>query len=417
MCVSCVHDNGMVTIWGCTISIRYQGPICVRGSHTVAAMGELVRLRRAVATAAAVVLLTFAGLLLAEPAQACACGGAVAPEGAELTVDREVAALAFDGSTEDIVMQLDMSTDVADAAVIMPTPAEPAVQLADASFFADLEAMAAPRVEYDYTWWPEGAAGAGDADAGAAPVGGVEVLDVVPLGPLEATVLSATDADGLTDWLREHEYVMSDPMADALSPYVSEGWYFVAIRMVAEEGTLAGEVQPVHLSFSSSSLIYPMRISAAAETDQHVTTYVIADGPVRHTDPTVTSTPGELLFAGPIAEGQRTSPTWDELAGAGDYLTVMAYEFDDPARQIISDFTFASAPDAADYQQVVTQTRMRMIAGFPAGPVLLVLGLVGLAAAYVGVRRRLPAGDGGARLGPSPHPVRARPEQQYSAPR
>src|SRR5690625_5814102 len=102
---------------------------------------------------------------------------------------------------------------------------------------------------------------------------------------------------------------MGDVMADARSPYVSEGWYFVAIRLVTEQGTLTGQVQPVHLSFAAGSLIYPMRISAAAQTPQLVTTYVIADGPVRHTDTTVTTSPGELRFAGPIITELITSPT------------------------------------------------------------------------------------------------------------
>lgn len=381
-------------------------------------MGELAGLRRALVLAASVVLLALGGVLLAEPAQACACGGAVSPEGEQVQVDREVAALAWDGTAEDIVMQLDMITDADDAAVVIPTPAAPEVQLADAAFFEDLEAMSAPRVEYTYTWWPESSAG-GEAGAidGGAPTGGVEVLDTVPLGPLEASVLSATDADGLTDWLRGHDYVMSDAMADALSPYVSEGWYFVAIRMVAEEGTLAGEVQPVHLSFPASSLIYPMRISAAAQTAQAVTTYVIADGQVRHTDPTASNAPVDLRYAGPIDEGLRTSDTWAELSATGDYLTVMHYDFDDPATQIISDFTFASAPDAPDYQPVVTETRMRMIAGFPAGPVLLLFSGTGLVLAFVLVRRALAARDGAARLVRPPRPVPPQPEQHYSAPR
>src|SRR5699024_3542677 len=176
-------------------------------------------------------------------------------------------------------------------------------------------------------------------------------------------------------------------------------------------------VPRLHPGSAAGSLVYPSRISAAAPTPQLVTTYVIADGQVRHTDPTVTTTPGELRFAGPIDTGLRTSPTWDELAAAGDYLTVMDYEFDDPVRQIISDFTFASAPEAADHQEVVVQTRMRMIAGFPAGPVLLVLGVVGLVVGFVLVRHFLPAGDGGARRAPAARPVPSHPEQHYSAPR
>lgn len=381
-------------------------------------MGEFRRLQRALAMAGSVTMLALGSVLVAEPAQACACGGAVSPEGEELTVDREVAALAWDGSTEDIVMQLDMITDADDAAVIIPTPAEPDVQLADESFFAELAEMAAPRVDRTYTWWPEWEGNeAIDGAGGAEPTGGVEVLETVPLGPLEASVLSATDADGLTDWLRENEYVMSDPLADALTPYITEGWYFVAIRMVAEEGTLNGEVQPVHLSFPSSSLIYPMRISAAAEVTQQVATYVLADGQVRHSDPTGAAAPGELRYAGPVDEGLQTSPTWDQLAASGDYLTVIDHVFEDPAEQITSDFTFASAPEAADYQQVVQVTSMREIAGLPAGPVLLVFGLAAVVVAVLVARRLRPAGDGAARPGASTHPVSARPDQHYSAPR
>ena len=407
----------MVTIYRYRISIRYQARSGAIVSHNVARMGEFRRLRRALAMTGSVTMLALGGVLVAEPAQACACGGAVSPEGEELTVHREVAALAWDGDTEDIVMQLDMITDADDAAVIIPTPTEPEVQLAEDSFFEELAEMAAPRVENDYTWWPQWQGSGADAGAGGAePVGGVEVLQTVPLGPLEASVLSATDADGLTDWLREHEYVMSDPLADALTPYITEGWYFVAIRMVAEQGTLNGEVQPVHLTFPSSSLIYPMRISAAAEVPQEVATYVLADGQVRHSDPTGTGAPGELRYAGPVDETLQTSPTWGQLAAGGDYLTVIDHVFDDPAEQITSDFTFASAPEAADYQQVVQVTRMREIAGLPAGPVLLVLGLGAVVVGAVAVRRFRPAGDGAVRLGPPAHPAGARPEKRVSAP-
>ena len=379
-------------------------------------MGEFRRLRRALALAGSVIALALGGVLVANPAQACACGGAVFPEGEDVTVDREVAALGWDGSAEDIVMQLDMTTDADDAAVIMPTPTQPEVQLADAAFFDDLAEMAAPREDVSYTWWPESAEdAAAGGDEGTESSEGVQVVETVPLGPLEATVLSATDADGLTDWLRQHEYVMDDALADALTPYVTEGWYFVAIRMVAEAGTLSGAVQPVHLTFPSSSLIYPMRISAAAEVTQYVATYVLADGQVQHSDPTAAAAPSELRYAGPVDEQLQRSPTWDQLAAGGDYLTVIDHVFDDPAEQITSDFTFASAPQAADYQQVVQVTRMRVIAGLPAGPVLLGLGVLGAVAAALVLRRVRATGDGAARPAPATHPVRAHPEQHYSA--
>ena len=356
--------------------------------------GEFGGLRRALAMIGAVVLLTLGTVVVASPAKACACGGVVAAEGESIEVGHEAAAVAWDGQVEDIVLQMDMTASTDDAAVIIPTPADPEVQPADPDFFADLREMAAPRQDVNYTWWPTsqseeqdaagGAQAAHDLEGDETDAGGrFSAGESVDLDNLQTKVFAAADVDELTEWLRDRHYVMSDAMASAMTPYVSEGWYFVAIHLRSGGDSLTGALQPIHLSFESNSLIYPMRMSTAAHTAQDVTTYVIADSQVRRTDPTATSTAATLQFAGPLETDLQRSRTWGELAAAGDYLTVINQHFANPSAQILSDFTFAGSPGAPDYQQVVQVTKLRQILGLPAGPVLVVLILL-LAAAPLG---------------------------------
>src|SRR5699024_7601156 len=89
------------------------------------------------------------------------------------------------------------------------------------------------------------------------------------------------------------------------------------------------------------------------------------------------------------------SGTWGQLAADGDYLTVINQHFTDPGTQILSDFTFAAAPEGSDFQQVVQVTRMREILSLPAGPVLVVLIRLLAATALGYALGRRPARRGG----------------------
>ncbi len=77
-------------------------------------------LRQSAATAGVTVLLVLGGI--ATPAGACACGGAAPPDGAEVTVDHEVAIVRWDGTREEIVMRLAMTGDTGDTGLVVPTP-------------------------------------------------------------------------------------------------------------------------------------------------------------------------------------------------------------------------------------------------------------------------------------------------------
>ncbi|HEU5484163.1 MAG TPA: DUF2330 domain-containing protein, partial [Microlunatus sp.] len=233
-----------------------------------------VRARRVVLLA---LLLGLVGLVGASPAQACACGGFVAAEGERVAADAEYAVLTHDGATERVLLSMSALADTPDAALLLPTPAPAEAVLADSGVFAELDRLTAPEVEVEYRWWPRWSRG----DTAGAPggVGGappVSVLKTTRLGDLEVTTLAATDATALASWLDSHGYALADGLAEALQPYVTDGWYYTAIRLTTESDDLSGALQPLNLTFRSTELVYPMRLSAAASQSQFVQTFVFA---------------------------------------------------------------------------------------------------------------------------------------------
>lgn len=328
--------------------------------------------------ALATALVAASGLVAMPAAQACACGGFVASDGEDVAASAEYAVLSWDGEQERVLLSMDALATSSDAALLIPTPAPAEAALADTSVFTELETLTAPEEIVDYQWWPDLGMGAGAGDAGAAPGAdsGVTVLDTLQLGDLEVSVLAASDADELADWLDEHDYVMQDSLADALMPYVSEGWYYLAIRLTTDADSLTGALQPLDLTFASDQLIYPMRLSAAAPDSQFVRTFVFSDHRMQRTDETAGAGDVTLRFAGEVSPTQVTSDALVSIASDRPYLTVLDQYFFDPGTQIVSDFTFAQAPSDSSYRQVNHEVRMREVLGIPAGPALTFIGMV-----------------------------------------
>lgn len=339
----------------------------------LARMKRHVLLRSALATA----LMTVLAFVAAPAAQACACGGFVAAEGADVAASTENVVLSWDGTTERVLLSMDALTDSTEAALLIPTPSPAEAALADTSVFSELEEVTAPEEVVEYTWWPDLGFGAGAAGAAPGADGaGVSVLDTKVLGDLEVSVLAADDADRLARWLDEHGYVMRDTLADALMPYVSEGWYYLAVRLTTEAENLSGALQPLDITFASDQMIYPMRLSAAATADQHVRTYVFSDHRVQRTDETSSNGELDMWFAGEVAASQVTSDALVSIVAEHSYLTVQDHYFPDPESQIVSDFTFGRAASDTPYREQRYETRMREVMGIPAGPALTIIGMV-----------------------------------------
>lgn len=337
------------------------------------------------------VLLCLVGLVAAPPAQAC--GGFVAGDGERVAASAEYAVLSHDGTTERVLLSMNTLADTPDAALLIPTPAPAEAALAEATVFTDLEQLTEPEEVVEYRWWPRWSRGdtagaPGSAGGGAPPV---SVLKTKRLGDLEVTTLAATDADALADWLGKHGYVLRKGLAAALQPYVADGWSYTAIRLTTKDADLSGALQPIDLTFASDRLVYPMRLSAAATGSQFVRTFVFSDHQVQRTDRTAEEGSPDLRFAGSIDSAAVTAASLRSIVSERPYLTVIDQYFHSPGRQILSDFTFERAAADTPYRRTTYVVRTRTILGVPAGPVLLVAGILALNLAVAGVfvaRRR-----------------------------
>ena len=272
----------------------------------------------------------------------------------------------WDGDRERIVMQLDMRSDSAETGLVVPTPTPATVTAGDPELFEALTAQTEPEVVTEYDWWGPGfGVGAGGAPDGAAPT----VLDRVQLGPIEAVTLAASDTVGLQSWLTSNGFALSDALLAQLGPYVDEGWSFVALR-ITSDAAFDGALDPITFTFESDVLVYPMRMSRAAETPQSVRLYVLDEHRAA-----VSATEGDLLasgqsvsWAGPVDE--------PALAALGEYLTVIDLAYDDPATQVTSDLALATAPDDTVVQPPITRTEIVQVIGIPLGPLLVGLGVL-----------------------------------------
>lgn len=306
----------------------------------------------------------FAGLQVAAPAAACACGVPAPRPGDEVQVGKEYAIVSWDGEQERIELLLDMLATTDDVGLIVPTPAPAAVTAGDRELFADIEEAIAPKQVVVDDWW---SGDGGDGSAGGAPP---QVLDQVQLGPVEATTLAAGDATGLTEWLDTNGYAVRDEITEGLEDYVERGWYFVAMRLTGDE-PLEGLLDPVVLTFDSDRLVYPMALSQAATTEQQARLYVFQDHRARVTgldDPAATLPHAQTVWAGPAP---------DTLPELGAYLTVVDLYFPSPATQIPGDLLVVQAGDDEPLQPAYTVTRPVSVLGIPFG-VFAILGAVAL---------------------------------------
>ncbi|MDX3640964.1 DUF2330 domain-containing protein [Streptomyces sp. MB09-02B] len=382
-----------------------------------------------------VVVLALLGLQLASlvaPAYACGCGAMVPDDRRSVYVSRERSVVRWDGREEQIVMSLTVSGDARTAAWIMPVPNRATVELGDAALFDQLDEETAPVYEKrEYFWprsddWPfdmfEGDGAVGDAAPGD-PRSEVDVVGRERLGPFDVARLTATDSGALGDWLEENGFRLPDRLDTALEPYVRQQWEYVAIRLAPEDsagGTpLSGTLDPLHLTFASDELVYPMRLSRLATTPQALGLYVLAGHRMEPSSAIGGDAP-EVTFAGRL--GAPVGALGDLTAGGTDFLTAVEQDFPRPER-ISGDHTLRRAAADDTYREVIHVDEMWTVWGIPGWLLSFGIGMAVLAIKAVAVaivlkrnaKRQLPPvpPPGAAFMPPGTYPPGAYPPGPY----
>lgn len=119
---------------------------------------------------------------------------------------------------------------------------------------------------------------AGAADAGAPVAGndrpGVMVLSREDVGPYDAAILSATDAEALSKWLTDNGYDQPPAALPAIRHYVDKQMHFVAIKL--RQNTGVGEIVPLSLELDEPEGCVPLVLTRIAATpDMPIRIFVV----------------------------------------------------------------------------------------------------------------------------------------------
>jgi hypothetical protein len=123
-----------------------------------------------------------------------------------------------------------------------------------------------------------GAASGAAANAGAeVPAGTVTVTKQENVGPYATVQLHATDSSALANWLAQNGYDLSADVAPVIAEYVAEGFDFLAMKLLPNQGVQA--MRPVRVTTPGASLSLPLRMAAVGTGPEvGISIWVVADG-------------------------------------------------------------------------------------------------------------------------------------------
>ena len=188
------------------------------------------------------------------------------------------AALIIRGKHQRLIVQSRFPGPLDQFCWVIPVPGRPKVEPIESMFFTRLVGLTETLAYPVPSLVRSDSAGFVDAPQDR----GVNVLERKVIGVYDATILEASRADSLINWLNENGYQFSRQAQPALDRYVQKKWFYVALRIdptkrtprVAED-LKSGKLMPVSLSYLSETYRYPMLLTATNPGETRVALYVI----------------------------------------------------------------------------------------------------------------------------------------------
>ena len=211
-----------------------------------------------------------------------ACGGCFVQNESTVVTDHR---MALSISTEQTVLwdQIRYSGDPREFAWVLPVRAGTVLQIANDEFFTALDAatqpvvVPPPRVGGGVGCALAGCGSSAADGSGAPGPGQVQLISQAVVGPYETVTLRATDPSALSQWLRSHAFAIPRNIEPTIVAYVSEGFDFIALRLVPQCGER--QMRPVRVVTRGADPTLPLRMVAAGVGARvGITLYVIGEG-------------------------------------------------------------------------------------------------------------------------------------------
>ena len=139
--------------------------------------------------------------------------------------------ISYDDGVQTLVLKPEWQGNAEEFGIVYPTPSRPEVSEAPVNLFVELNDATNP-------WLPQVMFMENDAVTAASSKSADETVTVVEekqVGEYDVTILTATDADDLVEWLDDNGYNYTAKDGDKVEYYVEQdGFYFVALKVNAE---------------------------------------------------------------------------------------------------------------------------------------------------------------------------------------
>src|SRR5262245_28017088 len=205
-----------------------------------------------------------ARLALTPSADGCA---PVMFKGQQVAIASESALIIYDEKTqtEHFIRRGTFETKAPYFGFLVPTPTQPELAEAPDDLFSTMEDWTKPEVITKTVKrprnWLAGVKVTRQMVAGNAPMAdeAVQVVGVQQVGDYKATILKASDASKLREWLNEHNYDAPPSLDKWLGHYVKAGWYLTAFQMSKPDPNKPSNLKSkaVRMSFKTDRPFYP----------------------------------------------------------------------------------------------------------------------------------------------------------------
>ena len=223
------------------------------------------------------------------------CGFYVAKADASLFNNKSQIIIVRDGKNNVITMANDFKGNVKEFAMVVPVPVvlqKSDVRVVNKSLFDKLDAYSAPRlVEYydenpchpkivmdDMVLQAVTVESRAESTKGARSNKslGVKIEAEYSVGEYDIIILSATQSDGLRQWLIMNDYKIPSTANEVLDPYIKNKMKFFVVKVNLKNHSATGYdyLRPIQISFNSERFMLPLRLGMAnASSDQDMLVY------------------------------------------------------------------------------------------------------------------------------------------------
>jgi hypothetical protein len=227
-----------------------------------------------------------ASLVLPSAASAACCY--FSAKNADILQPAQKAFITWDPAKqlESFTVQPKFEGNALDFGMVIPTPSQPKLHEMPRDFFKSLAIYTIlkkrefpqskllpvpPRAAAVYSYSAGTGGNREKFGGGRAPA--IKVLEEGVVGSLDYKIIEAGRADDLFQWLKDNKYHYAGDEA-TLNFYVQKQWVFTVMKIDTMQmkknanGTFAGEVTPTRFQFTSTKLVYPLKVTQLSVKDK-----------------------------------------------------------------------------------------------------------------------------------------------------